>query len=299
MSGAEMENSIKSLLCDYGISDEQSIIPFYPRVRDRDDVSVLKCKKSGVIFLSRTDHMNISHYETKKDFQYWGAQDRKAAIQTGQEDVNRRYEQFRNTVANKKWVDVGTGAGGILDLLSPISSSTFAVEPQESTRRYLNELGYAVFPSVEDIPCNDIEVATLFHVFEHLTDPIGTLEKLKSKMSQGGKIIIEVPHAKDLLISFLELEAFKAFTFWSEHLILHTRDSLRIFLERAGFSDISIKGFQRYPLANHLHWLANKRPGGHMVWDNLRTPVLDAAYGDMLAQIDNTDTLIAVATNKK
>lgn len=292
-----MENKIKALLCSLGISNEQSIVPFYHKVRDRDDVSVLKCQKSGVILLSRSDHMEISHYETKQDFRYWGAQDRKTAILTGHEDAQRRFTQFKNIVANKKWIDIGTGAGGILDLLSPISSETIAVEPQESARNALIELGYKVFPSVDGVPCNDIEVATLFHVFEHLTDPMGTIEALRGKMSQGAKVIIEVPHAKDFLISFLDLDAFKSFTFWSEHLILHTRDSLRIILEKSGFSNVSIKGYQRYPLANHIHWLAKAKPGGHIIWDHLRTPLLDMAYGDMLAQMDNTDTLIAVATN--
>ena len=294
-----MENRIKTLLCELGISDEQSIIPFYNKVRDRDDVAVLKCKKSGVIFLSRSDHMEISHYETKQNFRYWGgAQDRKTAILTGHEDSHRRFEQFKDVIANKKWIDIGTGAGGILDLLSPIASDTIAVEPQESARRSLNDIGYKVFSSINEVTSNDIEVATLFHVFEHLTDPVSTLSILRSKMSQGAKVIIEVPHAKDFLISFLDLDSFKSFTFWSEHLILHTRDSLRIFLEKAGFSNISIRGFQRYPLSNHLHWLVKAKPGGHVIWNHLRTPMIDLAYGDMLAQIDNTDTLIAIATNE-
>jgi len=294
-----MKNIIKSLLCELDISDARSIVPYYPKVRDRDDVSVLKCKRSGVILLSSTDHMDTTHYEIKKGFKYWDAQDRKTAILIGQEDDRRRFEQFRNIVVNKKWVDVGTGAGGILDLLSPIASETAAVEPQEDTRRNLIELGFKVYPSVDEISSRDIEVATLFHVFEHLTDPIGTLEALRKKMSPGAKIVIEVPHAKDFLISFLDLEAFKSFTFWSEHLILHTRESLRIFIEKAGFSDISIMGYQRYPLANHLHWLAKGKPGGHIAWNHLRTSTLDTAYGDMLAQMDNTDTLIAVATKDK
>jgi uncharacterized C2H2 Zn-finger protein len=292
-----MKNGIQSLLGDLGISDEKSIIPFYPKVRDRDDISVLKCQKSGVIFLSRADHMNISHYETTKDFKYWSAQDRNMAILNGQEDSKRRAEQFKNIITGKKWMDVGTGAGGILDLLSLNASATLAVEPQESARKYLTELGYSVYPSVDEVPCNDIEVATLFHVFEHLTDPVGTIEKLRAKMARGAKIVIEVPHAKDFLISFLAVDAFKAFTFWSEHLILHTRDSLRIFLEKAGFSNIAIKSYQRYPLANHLYWLARGKPGGHIVWDHLRTSMLDTSYGDMLAQLDITDTLIAIATN--
>lgn len=291
------KNEIRSLLFDLGISDERSIVPFYPRVRDRNDVAVLKCERSGVILLSRTDHVQISHYEAKRDFEYWGAQDRKAATLAGQEDAERRFSQFRNVVAGRKWLDVGTGAGGILDLLSPLASETLAVEPQESARNFLHGLGYAVYRSAADIPGNDIEVVTLFHVFEHLADPIGMLEMLKSKMSPGATIVIEVPHAKDFLISFLDLEAFKTFTFWSEHLMLHTRESLRVFLEKAGFSNISITGYQRYPLANHLYWLAKGKPGGHTKWHHLRTSMLDEAYGDMLSRMDNTDTLIAVATN--
>jgi hypothetical protein len=292
-----MENRIQSLLCELGISDERSIVTCYPKVRDRDDVSVLKCERSGVIFLSRSDHMEISHYETKNDFGYWGAKDRETAALAGREDDGRRFEQFKSVVTGKRWIDVGTGAGGILDLLSPISAETLAVEPQGNPRQYLIELGYKVYASVDDVPSDDIEVATLFHVFEHLTDPLGTLEVLRSKMSKGAKIVVEVPHAGDLLLSLLDLDAFKSFTFWSEHLILHTRDSLRIFLERAGFSNISISGHQRYPLANHLHWLAKGQPGGHVSWDQLRTPALDAAYADMLDRVDCTDTLIAVATN--
>jgi len=293
-----MENKIKFLLCELGISTEASISPFYPRVRDRDDVSVWKCQTSGVIFLSRTDHIDISYYESKKNFRYWNARDRKAAILPEYEDTKRRFEQFKNTVAGKKWMDLGTGAGGILDLLAPVSSQTVAVEPQENARQCLTELGYAVYPSVSEVPVNDLEVVTAFHVYEHLTDPIGTLSAVRRKMAENAKIIIEVPHARDFLIAFLDLDAFKSFTFWSEHLILHTRDSLRIFLEQAGFSNINIKGHQRYPLANHLHWIAKGLPGGHETWSHLRTPMLDTTYGDMLAQLDNTDTLIAIATNK-
>jgi hypothetical protein len=111
----------------------------------------------------------------------------------------------------------------------------------------------------------------------------------------GGKIIVEVPHAKDFLIDFLNLETFKAFTFWSEHLILHTRASLETFLQESGFKNIVIKGFQRYPLANHLYWLSQGKPGGHQHWHYLTTKELDKGYADMLASLDKTDTLIAIA----
>jgi 2-polyprenyl-3-methyl-5-hydroxy-6-metoxy-1,4-benzoquinol methylase len=292
-----IENKVRDLLIEMGICKSETIEPYYPRVRDRNDVAVLKCKESGVIFLSRSDHMDISHYSEKADFSYWGAQDREAALASGKADAERRYDQFQSIIANKIWLDVGTGAGGILDYLSPVAKETAAVEPQEAAKNYLNEIGHKTYSSVDDVEDGKYEVVTLFHVLEHLTDPIGTLIAIRKKMVKGGKIIIEIPHANDFLISFLEHEAFKAFTFWSEHLILHTKESVRKFMEAAGFTNIVVSGYQRYPLSNHLHWLARNKPGGHVTWAHLSTEALDHAYTSMLAGIDKTDTLIVNAEN--
>ena len=70
-----MVNKIRDLLCALNICENESVIPFFPRVRDRDDVAVLKCQKSGVIFLSRSDHMERTHYENCTDLKYWGDKD--------------------------------------------------------------------------------------------------------------------------------------------------------------------------------------------------------------------------------
>ena len=57
------ENKIKNLLVELDICCNETIVPYFPKVRDRDNVSVFKCTKSGVIFLSGSDHINISHYK--------------------------------------------------------------------------------------------------------------------------------------------------------------------------------------------------------------------------------------------
>jgi len=291
----EERNEIHALLCELGISGPDSIEAFYPRVRDRDDVSVLKCRKSGVIFLSGVSHIEQSYYQQKEGLSYWAAGSRREALAQTYEDDHRRANQFRGIICNKSWLDIGTGAGGVLDLLSPVASEISAVEPQQGIRSELSKLGYKVFSDIEDVQHMTFDVITLFHVFEHFTQPLATLNRIIELLKPGGKIIIEVPHANDFLISFLGLEYFKAFTFWSEHLILHTRKSLEAFLSHAGLGGISIQGFQRYPLANHLHWLARHKPGGHIAWSHLNPQALEQAYADMLAKLDQTDTLIAIA----
>jgi len=293
-----VQSIIKEQLTDLGVCEESSIEQYYPQVRDRDDVAVMKCNKSGVIFLSRSDHMDMSHYEEKEGFRYWSSTDRKHAVNVGHEDKLRRKNLLQHVVANRKWLDIGTGSGGILDELSPLASETCAVEPQKIARESLKQLGYNVYPSIEGVTLTNFDVVTLFHVFEHFTNPLEDLKLICQKMASQGTIVIEVPHAKDFLISFLEHESFKKFTFWSEHLILHTRQSLTLFLEEAGFEDIVVTGYQRYPLANHLHWLSQNQPGGHQKWHFLRTMELDSAYSQMLSQLDKNDTIIAMATKK-
>jgi SAM-dependent methyltransferase len=284
------KNIIKNQLINLGICEDTSIEPYYPQVRDRNDVSVLKCKKSGVIFLSSSEHMNMTHYEEKE------RRDRKHAVNIGHEDRLRRKELIQNIVINRKWLDIGTGSGGILDELSPLVSKASAVEPHKVARDSLIQLGYDVYPNIESVTENDFDIITLFHVFEHFTNPIEDLKKIFKKLNNQGRVIIEVPQANDFLLSFFDHDSFKKFTFWSEHLILHTRDSLKRFLEEAGFEEIIINGCQRYPLANHLHWLSPGQPGGHEKWSFLRTKELDSAYAQMLAKMDKTDTLIAIAT---
>lgn len=293
------ENKIKNQLIDLGICKDSSVESYYPQVRDRSDISVLKCNKSGVIFLSRSDHMDVSHYEEQDSFKYWSTEDRKDAINVGHEDKLRRKEFLQHIVTNKKWLDIGTGAGGILDELSPLALQTCAVEPQIIARESLKKLDYDVYPSIESTTEEKFDIVTLFHVFEHFTNPLKDLKLIYEKMDDQGKIIIEVPHAKDFLMSFLDHESFKSFTFWSEHLILHTRQSLTIYLEEAGFVDVVVTGCQRYPLANHLYWLSKNQPGGHQKWNFLRTIELDSAYSQMLSQLDKNDTIIATATKKE
>lgn len=291
-----MKNKIAKTLCDWGVCDEKAIEDFYPRVRDREDISVMRCKKSGIIFTSTSEHMDMSHYSEKHEFpHYWKEDNRERALVDSFEDDSRRKNQFLSLISNKNWMDVGTGAGGVLDLLNPFAERVVAVEPQQRALDSLKKEKYEAYRDISEVPFNEFDVITLFHVFEHLTDPLELLNVAYDKLKVGGKIIIEVPHSNDFLFSYLDLEEFKKFTFWSEHLVLHNRWSLTAFLDKANFKNTVITGFQRYNLANHLHWLKEKEPGGHIKWSMLANDQLDSAYSNMLERIDMTDTLIAIA----
>jgi SAM-dependent methyltransferase len=290
-----MKHIIEEQLLALGIINKDKVVDFFPKVRDRDDVKVLKCEQSGVIYLSSAHHIEQSYYNDKKGTSYWSSSNREEGLKNTYIDDNRRFNQFKELITNKTYLDIGSGLGGVLDLFKTVAKEVCAVEPQAEIRELLNSIGYKVYNSIENAPAKNINVITLFHVFEHLTDPLGSLKNLHKLLNENGKIIIEVPHAKDILIDTFKLDSFKAFTFWSEHLILHTRKSLEIFLEAAGYKNISVMGFQRYPLANHLYWLNKGKPGGHIEFTQLRNAIMENEYANLLNTIDQTDTIIAIA----
>lgn len=290
-----MTNTVADLLVSLGIVCPPQVSKFHPRVRDRDDIQVMRCARSGVIFLSRSDHMDLAYYEDKRVTPevVIGSQ-----IQAPPPlaDDRRRAEQIRELVTGRLWLDIGTGAGGILDLLDGAVASCVAIEPNETQRTLAASRQHAVYRSLEELPSSRFDVVTLFHVFEHLLDPVSMLSDIRSRLMPGGQVVIEVPHARDFLIATLRCKPFMDFTFWSEHLVLHTRESLEAMLRHSGFNHVTITGYQRYPVSNHLFWLARDRPGGHQEWHFLNSAALEDSYADILSRLDQTDTLIAYAT---
>lgn len=290
------KNPIISQLSRLGVIDTMALEQYASRVRDRDDVSVVRCSKSGVIALSSADHIGFEYYKEKdREVGFTDLEQGNVAIAELQ-DCYRRANFFGDRIKGKHWLDIGTGTGQILDALKDKAKSATGVEPHKRYRNAASARGLQVLPHISDTDDSHSEVVTLFHVFEHIIDPIATLEEIKTKMKSGGELVLEVPHAKDFLLETLSCDAFRAFTLWSEHLVLHTAESLEKIIRAAGFSSIRIEGYQRYPLSNHLYWLCNSAPGGHEVWSHLHSDDLQKSYSRMLMDNGQTDTLIAYAT---
>jgi 2-polyprenyl-3-methyl-5-hydroxy-6-metoxy-1,4-benzoquinol methylase len=237
--------------------------------------------------------MNISHYEEIEGYSYWGNQTRTKSLELHAEDDVRRSKQFLPFLRGRDVIDVGCGTGGFMDRIRAQVRSIVGVEPQSDVRKELQELGYIIYRTTFEAPKESRDVATLLHVLEHILEPLKTLGEVRSILRPGGHIIIEVPHARDVL---LKLNDFKAFSLWSEHLVLHTKESLRTYLTAADFTDIKIDGYQRYPLANHIGWFVDGKPGGQTRLKEFG-PLADD-YARMLLESDQTDTLIATARKK-
>tara|TARA_Y100001970_G_C14258181_1_gene877197 strand:- start:9319 stop:10161 length:843 start_codon:yes stop_codon:yes gene_type:complete len=261
---------------------------YFKGVRDDDIINVFKDDDTEALVLDKIKEQN---YESK-GLQYWGSTDILDAREKTYDDDIRRYNQLNN-VNYTTLLDFGCGNGGLLKIIKDRDKdkNIFGLEINENLIDYLNKENIPVYNDINKIS-NNFDCIMLNHVLEHLYDPIASLKCIKKKMSEKTLLIIEVPHANDSLINYYNCEKFKKFTFWSEHLILHTEKSLLNLLSLVGFSNIKITYYQRYNIFNHLNWLSNGKPGGHKN-NNYNDQELIDTYNNFLIKNKITDTLIA------
>lgn len=260
------------------------------KVRDKPCLKVLECKSCGLVFLSSFSHINEGFYESSG--MHGGDANTEEWIRETEWDDERRYNFLFRVLENKSVLDFGCGNGGFLIKAKEIARQIKGVEPETSLRTYFLRKELEVFPNIDEVS-GYYDVITLFHVLEHVIDPKNILTKLAGILNDGGQIIVEVPNANDAMIGLYRSEPFLNFTYWSCHLFLFTGSTLNMLAEQAGLKANYIKQIQRYPLSNHLYWLARGTPGGHQKWSFLDSPDLNAAYEKQLASIGCCDTIIA------
>ena len=293
-STAGLKPSVRELLEGLGAIRSDRLEVFATRTRDRDYVTVYRDNASGVVFVD-------GFYVGEAEYVAGDYQPEEYSLGLDFDDhvdTVRRVTDYNRFFAARRLCDFGCGSGRFLRMAAPFARSVSGVEIHEAFQSALSQTGIACYPSIAEVP-GELDVITLFHCLEHLPEPLAILRELRSRLAAdgSGRVVVEVPHARDILLDQLACEPFARFTLWSHHLVLHTRDSLRLLLTAAGFRNIVIEGVQRFSVANHLQWLRHGRPGGHKSpLATLETPDLRAAYALALTKIDATDTLVAVAT---
>ena len=260
------------------------------KTRDRDDVRIVECEQCGLVSTDKISHLADGHYEESQmhgenppSMEEW--------LQSCEHDDQRRIESLDTLIRGRRVLDFGCGAAGFVDKAQTIAKSVVGVEVERRVHEHWNGR-LELYPSLEPAGA-DFDVITSFHVFEHLTDPRAMLQLLAKHLKPTGRLVIEVPSADDALLTLYESEAFRKFTYWSQHLYLFNSATIRTLGEQAGLKVIAIEQIQRYPLSNHLYWLSKGLPGGHGAWGFLQNQQLAQSYADSLAAVGKCDTVCA------
>jgi 2-polyprenyl-3-methyl-5-hydroxy-6-metoxy-1,4-benzoquinol methylase len=264
-------------------------------VRDNKNLDILECKNCGLVFLSSNKHIDNNFYEQSNMSQDLNI---KEWIKETYIDDSRRFEFIKEMVVNKKVIDFGSGAGGFLIKVKELAKTVVGVELDKKVKKYYKKKNIKLLSNLNKLKNNNFDIITAFHIIEHLQEPKLVLKELISKLKKGGKLIIEVPNSNDALLTIYKNKAFSKFTYWSPHIYLYNSHTLELLFKDIENIEINfIKHIQRYPLSNHLYWLANNKPAGHQQWGNfLDSPQLLEAYETQLATVGATDTIIMQLT---
>mgnify|MGYP001253465580 CR=1 FL=1 len=291
----DISNPIYNELKKLNLIKDKNLIKISNKTRDKK-ISVFQDLKTKIIFLEKfTTH---SHYYSLVKYGGSKIKTLKGVLNTPEiADDTRRAKQFKKFFVEKDVLDFGCGWGNFLSKLKSAKSLNgveLRKECLNSIKKKNNKIN--IETNINNF-VKKFDIITMFHVLEHIPHQIETLKALRKKLKKNGKIIIEVPHSEDFLLEFDELTEFKYFTFWSEHLILHSYFSLKKILQMAGFKKIKINYFQRYGFDNHLGWFIKRKPGGHKFFRKYNSNSLNSNYVNNLIKQKKTDTLIAEAKN--
>lgn len=104
----------------------------------------------------------------------------------------------------RRTLDVGASGGEFVYLMQTLGADARGIEPHQGYSAYARgDLGLQVvsgtlqehLPSLQPGAC---DLVSMFHVLEHLLDPVQALRDLSGLLAPGGHLMIEVPDASRL-----------------------------------------------------------------------------------------------------
>lgn len=193
-------------------------------------------------------------------------------------------------------LEIGCSVGYFLATAADRVKAVYGTEWDKKAQQYicdcLKKSNIKVSDNPEDFN-RKFDKIFMFHVLEHIEDPISFVKGLKGILKPEGKIYIEVPNVDDILVKTYECDAFKDFYYKKAHLYNFNEKGMSYIFEQAGYQ-YRIDYIQRYDLSNHLYWLGKGLPGGCRKYADILGDVVNSEYIKALKEHKQTDTLFAV-----
>lgn len=160
----------------------------------------------------------------------------------------------KSTKERKKILDLGAGEGDFLQEMKNLGWEVYGTELNPYLKKEMSErFGKDRIFSPQDKAFhkryhNFFDCITLWHVVEHLENPVTVLLEARNLLKKKGEIFIEVPNADSLVFAI-----FKSHYTWlriPDHVTYYTPRTLKALLTKTGFSH----GDFSYPLKANLNF---------------------------------------------
>jgi 2-polyprenyl-3-methyl-5-hydroxy-6-metoxy-1,4-benzoquinol methylase len=119
----------------------------------------------------------------------------KHVYRAGNLALNRLEFLTKNNVTSGKLLDVGAGGGEFTYVSSQLGFDSTGIEPNIGYSNYAKDQYQANVKTGQLVDIDDkFDVITMFHVMEHIPDPVKTFKKLYDLLNDGGSLFVEVPN---------------------------------------------------------------------------------------------------------
>ena len=187
---------------------------------------------------------------------YYQSEEYISHTNTGKGIINNLYHKVRKRtlVTKRKLVqkvtglrkgnilDVGAGTGAFLNEMKAALWNTTGLEPDTGAREMANNLHGLELNSIEklfDLPQDNYDAITLWHVLEHVHELNKYVEHFKKLLKANGKLIVAVPN-------YTSHDAADYNEYWAaydtpRHLWHFSPASMKVLMEKHGLKIISCK----------------------------------------------------------
>jgi SAM-dependent methyltransferase len=210
---------------------------------------LVKCQQCGLIYLNpRPTREEMGRYYPP-DYEPYAQDVEQARGFLSSLDYRYGVAKRCRTITKRKEpgriLDVGCGAGHFLNGMKQRGWQTFGTEVSGGAAAYARErFGLEVFVGEleeAEFPAAYFDAITLWHVLEHLHDPLATLMEISRLLKDGGLLVFAIPN-------WHSLDARLFGGFWvgldvPRHLYVFPRPALEELLARAGFKIVEAECF--------------------------------------------------------
>jgi SAM-dependent methyltransferase len=122
-----------------------------------------------------------------------------SALRDLRRDARVRLRYLMRFARKGPLLDVGASTGSFVAAAAAAGFDAWGIEPTPSyARQARDQLGVDVRDGMleqHDLAAGSLRVATLWHVLEHIREPLGPLRKLRHALAADGVLAVEVPNA--------------------------------------------------------------------------------------------------------
>lgn len=217
--------------------------------------AVKKCKQCSLVFLDPQPSQKLlkKHYPSQKYYSYSRSKERDLFKAIRDYLIGHYYSPnifslFFSTfiqnipaipsyVKNGKILDIGCGDGDTLESLKKLGWETYGLDVDARAVEIANKKGHSVkrgtFRALSTYPDSYFDAIRLYHVIEHIDNPLACLSLIRKKLKKEGELLIGTPNIHSPLASIFGSYWYNVDT--PRHLFLFSPQTLEKLLSKNNF----------------------------------------------------------------